>query len=234
MNINERINTVLITSTQTTMARVYQWMSIGILLTAMVSLYIGSSPELIMGLMRNTILFYGLMIAQIGIVLGLNLSINRISAIAAAALFFLYSALTGVTLSVIFMVYTAASIQSAFFTTSIGFAGLSAFGLITKKDLGFLGTFCTMGLFGLVGMSLLSFFFPSIMGGASGMVFSMVGLLVFSGLTAYDTQKIRLLINQAYTEEDQKKVAVIGALTLYLDFINLFLSILRLMGNRRD
>jgi FtsH-binding integral membrane protein len=215
------------------MTRVYQWMSIGVLLTAGISTYIGSNENLAMTIASNRGLFWVLIIAQFAVVLGLSAMINRMSAVLAMGLFLLYSALTGVTLSTIFLIYTNASIQSAFFTTTCGFAGLTVFGYMTKKDLGPVGTFCSMGLFGLIGYSLLSLFFPSMMGGSAGLVFSLVGLLIFAGLTAYDTQKIKLMGQHAYNEEERSKMTVIGALTLYLDFINLFLIILRFTGDRR-
>lgn len=215
------------------MTRVYQWMSIGVLLTAGISTYIGTNEALATTIATNRGLFWVLIIAQFGVVIGLSAMINRMTAAMALGLFMLYSALTGVTFSTIFLIYTQASIQSAFFTTACGFAGLSAFGFFTKKDLGPVGTFCSMGLFGLIGYSLLALFFPTMMGGAAGLVFSLVGLLIFAGLTAYDTQKIKLMGQHAYSEEERSKLTVIGALTLYLDFINLFLIILRFTGDRR-
>lgn len=215
------------------MTRVYQWMSIGILLTAGVSTYIGTNEQLAMTIATNKPLFWGVIIAQLGVVIGLSALINRMSALMAMGLFLFYSALTGVTFSTIFLIYTQASIQSAFFTTAAGFAGLSAFGFFTKKDLGPIGTFCTMGLFGLVGYSLLAMFFPAMMGGAAGMVYSIIGLLIFAGLTAYDTQKIKLMGQHAASSEERSKYTVLGALTLYLDFINLFMIILRFTGDRR-
>ena len=215
------------------MTRVYQWMCIGVLLTAGISTYIGTNEALAISIATNKVLFWGLIIAQFGVVIGLSAMINRMSAATATGLFLLYSALTGVTFSTIFLMYTQASIQSAFFTTAIGFGGLSAFGYITKKDLGPVGTFCSMGLFGLIGYSLLAMFFPSMMGGSAGLVFSLIGLLIFAGLTAYDTQKIKLMGQHAYNDEERSKITVIGALTLYMDFINLFLIILRFSGDRR-
>ncbi len=215
------------------MTRVYQWMSIGVLLTAGISTYIGTNEQLANTIATNRGLFWVLIIAQFGLVIGLSAMINRMSMALATGLFMLYSALTGVTFSTIFLIYTQASIQSAFFTTACGFAGLSAFGLFTKKDLGPVGTFCSMGLFGLIGYSLLALFFPAMMGGAAGLVFSLVGLLIFAGLTAYDTQKIKLMGQHAYNDEERSKLTVLGALTLYLDFINLFLIILRFTGDRR-
>ena len=141
----------------------------------------------------------------------------------------------GTTLSTIFLVYEMGSIQGAFFCTSAAFAGLSFFGLVTKRDLGPIGTFCHMALWGLIAFGLLSIFFPSMQSGGMGILYNVAGILIFAGLTAYDTQKIKEMniIGNEGTEEDQKE-AIYGALTLYLDFLNLFLHILRLMGNRRD
>lgn len=215
------------------MTRVYQWMFIGVLLTAGISTYIGTNEGLAMSIAANRGLFWVLIIAQLGVVIGLSAMINKMSTAMALGLFFLYSALTGVTFSTIFLIYTQASIQSAFFTTAIGFGGLSAFGFFTKKDLGPVGTFCSMGLFGLIGYGLLALFFPAMMGGAAGLVFSLIGLLIFAGLTAYDTQKIKTMGQMARSDEERSKISVIGALTLYLDFINLFMIILRFTGDRR-
>lgn len=215
------------------MTRVYQWMSIGVLLTGLVATVIGTNDSLIQTIMMNRALFWIIIIAQFGLVLSISGLINRMSVATASGLFILYSALTGVTFSMIFAIYTAASIQSAFFTTAIGFGGLTAFGYITKKDLGPVGSFCMMGLFGMIGYSLLAIFFPSMMGGAAGLVYSLIGLLIFAGLTAYDTQKIKLMGRHSANDQDRGRATILGALTLYLDFINLFMMILRLTGDRR-
>jgi len=215
------------------MTRVYQWMSIGVLITGLIASAIGTNESLLQTIMMNRVLFWVVIIAQFGLVLSISGLINRMSVLTASALFVLYSALTGVTFSVIFAIYTSASIQSAFFTTAIGFGGLTAFGYLTKKDLGPVGSFCMMGLFGMIGYSLLSLFFPAMMGGAAGLAYSLIGLLIFAGLTAYDTQKIKLMGRQTYNEEDKGRATILGALTLYLDFINLFMMILRLSGDRR-
>ncbi len=216
------------------MSGVYKWMTFGILLTGFISYYVASSPNIVMTIVTNKILFYGLIIAQLGAVFYLSMMIQKISAVTATLVYLLYASLTGLTLSTIFLVYTSDSISSAFFVTCFSFAGLSAFGYITKRDLGPIGTFCHMGLWGLIGFSILSFFFPGMLGSATQMTFSICGVVIFAGLTAYDTQKIKNMniIGNEGTEEDHKET-IIGALTLYLDFINLFLMILRLMGNRR-
>ncbi len=217
------------------MSAVYRWMTGGILVTALVSSYLGNNPDYIVQLLQNRGIFYVLIFAQFGAVLFLSLALQRISAATAMAVFLMYSALTGVTFSTIFLMYTRESIASVFFTTAIAFGGLSFFGYVTKRDLGPVGAFCGMALFGLIGWALLSFFIPSLMSGSGQMAYSVMGVLIFSGLTAYDTQRIKsmhLMGNEG--SEENRKAAVYGALMLYLDFINLFLSLLRLMGNRRD
>ncbi|HXH30055.1 MAG TPA: Bax inhibitor-1/YccA family protein [Bacteriovoracaceae bacterium] len=215
------------------MSKVYMWMTLGILLTGFISYTIGTDQQLLMTIVSNKLLFYGLIFAEFGLVIWLSAGINKMSSLMATAMFMLYATLNGVTLSVFSLIYTAESIQSAFFTTSIAFAGLSAFGFLTKRDLGPVGSFCTMGLFGLVGFSLLSFFFPSLMGSTASKVYSLVGIIVFAGLTAYDTQAIKNMAPSSRDSESYQKGAIMGALRLYLDFINLFLIILRMTGNRR-
>lgn len=215
------------------MSKVYMWMTIGILLTGLVAYGFASDPNLVFTVASNKILYWGLFIAQIGLVMWLSAGINKMNSMMATCLFLVYASLTGVTLSVISLVYTSESIASAFFTTAAGFAGLSAFGFFTKRDLGPVGNFCQMGLWGLVGFSILSIFFPSMMGSTASKVYGLVGIVVFAGLTAYDTQIIKSMALQARSSEEQSKGAILGALKLYLDFINLFLFILRFSGDRR-
>lgn len=216
------------------MAGVYKWMTIGLALTGIIAYLLGQNEAIVYQIVTNKILFYGMIIVQLGLVVYLSRKIASMSPVVATGVYLFYAALTGVTFSTIFLAYTRDSIQSVFFITSFAFAGLSLFGFITKRDLGPIGTFCHMGLYGIVGFSILSIFFPSMLGGQMGTIFSLVGVIVFSGLTAYDTQKIKnsnILGNEG-TAEDHKET-ILGALTLYLDFINLFLMLLRLMGNRR-
>ncbi len=234
MNVQTRINPSIAAENARFMAGVYKWMTFGVLLTSFISYYTSQSAELVNIIIGNKIVFWALIIAQLGSVFYLSAKIKDLSAMAATLIYFLYAGLTGLTLSVIFLAYTQDSIMSAFLVTSFSFAGLSAFGYFTKMDLGPIGTFCHMGLWGLIGFSLLSWFFPSLMGGANSKIYSIIGIVIFSGLTAYDTQKIKNsnIIGNEGTEEDHKET-IFGALTLYLDFINLFLMILRLTGNRR-
>ena len=218
------------------MRQVYTWMTGGLLLTAIVAGYLGQNTEMVYEILTNKPVFYGLMIAQLGLVIGLSFAIQRISAGAATFLFLAYAALTGVTFSTLFLVYTQESIGSVFLTTACGFAGLSILGFTTKRDLGPVGAFCGMALFGLIGWAILSWIFPSMMGEQGQWVYSVIGVVVFAGLTAYDTQKLKNMSFEgsgADMAAVQHKAAIFGALTLYLDFINLFLNLMRLMGDRR-
>jgi FtsH-binding integral membrane protein len=216
------------------MSRVYGWMTGGLCLTGVVAWNVGGNPQLVQASLGNRLLFWGLIIAQLGAVFLLSGLINRISGLTATLIYFLYAGLTGLTLSSIFLVFTGSSISQVFGTTAFGFAGLSGVGYLTKRDLGPVGSFCTMGLFGLVGYGLLSMFFPSLMGGGASFVYSIVGIIVFAGLTAYDTQKIKGMNTPGNEGTDAgRKTAIFGALMLYLDFINLFLSLLRITGRRQ-
>jgi FtsH-binding integral membrane protein len=214
------------------MTRVYQWMMVGILITAVVSLLVSSDQSLMMSLVTGP-MKWGLFIAQLGLVFVLSGMINRLSVPVATGLFLFYSALTGASLSVLVYAYTMSSIQSAFFTTSVGFLGLTLFGYTTKKDLSAVGTFCMMGLFGVVAISLISIFFPGLRNGTFGLILDFVILLVFAGLTAYDTQRIKAMGQMAQSNDMRSKMAILGALSLYLNFINLFITILNLTGDRR-
>ncbi len=217
----------------TFMTRVYQWMMVGVLITGVMAMVVSNNPELVKLFIVNSIVRWTIIIAQFGLVIAISRYINKFSAITASLMFILFSAIMGISLSVLFLAFTMASIQSAFFTTSIGFAGLTAFGYITKKDLGPVGSFCMMGLFGVIGISLISFFIPSMMSGTMELVINFAMLLIFSGLIAYDTQKIKAMGQNVFNDEERSKVAILGALSLYLDFINLFIAILRLTGDRR-
>jgi len=195
---------------------------------------VAGDPALVQTIFGNRMLFWALIIAQLGAVAALSFLINKISGAVATVIYILYAALTGLTLSSIFLLYTGSSIAQVFGVTAFGFAGLSFFGLVTKRDLGPVGSFCMMGLFGLIGFGLLSMFFPSLMGAGGSFVFSIVGIIVFAGLTAYDTQRIKAMnVPGSEGTDGARKTAIFGALTLYLDFINLFLSLLRLTGRRR-
>jgi uncharacterized protein len=216
------------------MSGVYGWMTSGLCVTGVVAWNVAGNPEMVREIFGNRLLFWALIIAQLGAVAALSWLINRINGLTATVIYFLYAGLTGLTLSSIFLAYTGSSIAEVFGVTAFGFAGLSGFGYVTKRDLGPVGSFCMMGLFGLIGFGLLSMFFPSLMGAGGSFVFSIVGIIVFAGLTAYDTQRIKAMNTLGSEGTDAgRKTAIFGALMLYLDFINLFLSLLRLTGRRR-
>lgn len=216
------------------MSKVYMWMTTGIAISGAIAYAVSTDPETIAKIFSNRMMFWGLIIAQFGAVIVLSSMIKRLSALTATLIYLTYAALTGLTFSSIFLIYTMDSIVNVFAVTAFSFGGLSLVGATTKRDLGPVGSFCTMGLFGMVGFAVLGIFMPSMWSDLSQQVYSAVGIVVFAGLTAYDTQKIKAMniIGNEGTEEDHKE-AVMGALVLYLDFINLFLSILRLMGSRK-
>lgn len=216
------------------MSKVYGWMTLGLALTSIISYYISQSAELNTLFIKNSNYFIGILILELVVVFGLTFLMNRLNSFMLALGFLFYSALNGITFSIIFNVYTQQSITNAFLTTTLGFVGLTSFGYITKKDLGPIGTFCSMALWGLIGFGLLSLFFPSLRSGSFNFAYNIIGLLIFAGLTAYDSQRIKEFATNGNegTDEDNKE-AIFGALTLYLDFVNLFLKILSLTGKRK-
>ena len=207
--------------------QVYTWMGAGLAITAFMALITLSSPALLNIIAGNRLVFYGLMIGELALVFTLSGAINRLSAPVATFLFVAYSALNGVTLSVVAMVYTANSIASTFVITAGMFGAMSVYGYMTKRDLTSWGSFLFMGLIGVVIASIVNIFMGS---SAVSWVISGIGVIVFTGLTAYDTWKIK---EMAAHGTEGRKPAILCALTLYLDFINLFLMLLRFTGNRR-
>ncbi len=211
--------------------RVYNWMGLGLTVTALVALYTASNPALLGVVLGNSLVFFGLIIAQLGLVILLSGAINRLQASTATLLFFLYSALTGLTLSVIFLAYTRASIASTFLVTAGTFGAMSFYGYTTQRDLTSWGSFLFMGLIGIILASVVNIFFHN---ETIYWVVTYAGILIFVGLTAYDTQTLKKMARAGFADEEtERKSAVMGALQLYLDFINLFLMLLRIMGNRR-
>ena len=211
----------------TLIRQVYAWMGGGLLVTALMAMVTLSSPVILNAVFGNRMVFYGLIIGELGLVFAISGAINKLSAAMASLLFVLYAALNGITMSVIFAVYTSESVASTFVITAGTFGSMSAFGYMTKRDLTGWGSFLFMGLIGVVIASLVNIFTQS---SAVSWIISAVGVIVFTGLTAYDTQKIKAM---AANGAEGRKPAILGALTLYLDFINLFLMLLRLLGNRR-
>ncbi|VVC76281.1 Inner membrane protein YbhL [Aquicella siphonis] len=215
------------------MSRVYFWMMLGLMLSGIVAYEVAGSKEFLTVLLGSRALWFGLILVQFGAVIAISAFVSRMSAVMTTAVYLGYAILSGVTFSVILLAFTAESISQAFFITSFAFIGLSLFGYLTKRDLGPVGSFCMTGLFGVIGLILAGLIFPSIMTDAVQMTINVCGIIIFSGLTAYDTQKIKNFNSAVQGSEMARKQVIVGALTLYLDFINLFLSILRLTGGRR-
>jgi len=211
--------------------RVFAWMFAGLALTSVTALYTAGSPALLQAIFGNKLVFYALVFGELGLVIAISGAINRLSAGAATGLFLLYSALNGVTLASIFLVYTGGSIAATFFVSAVTFGAMSLYGYVTKKDLTSWGSFLFMGLIGVVIASLVNMFLHSPM---VAWVASVCGVIVFVGLTAYDTQKIKVLGAAGFGDDSsRRKASILGALTLYLDFINIFLMLLNLFGRRR-
>lgn len=217
---------------RTVLQQVYAWMAGGLTITGLVALWAAQSSFFLNLLARNPGMMFGLIIAQLVVVLGLSFGIGRMSATVAMGAFVLYAALNGLTMSVIFLIYTAESIGSTFLVTAGMFAGISLYGYTTKRDLSGMGSFLVMALIGVILASLVNFFLKST---ALYWVITYVGILVFVGLTAYDTQKIKRMSATLDGNNDTlmlKRVVIMGALTLYLDFVNMFLFLLRIFGRR--
>ena len=212
--------------------KVYNWMTMGLAVTALVALAIEMViPDVRIVMLHYPIIFWGLLIMELVIVWGLSAAINKLPAVLAILTFLFYAALNGLTLSVIFLVYTSASIAYTFFITAAMFGATSLFGYITKIDLTRFVGFLLMGLIGLIIASVVNIFVAS---GALDWLISYIGVFIFVGLTAYDTQKIKnMSMNIDSASEEGNKASIMGALALYLDFINLFLFLLRIMGRRR-
>lgn len=214
---------------QTYMSHVYGWMSVGLLLTGLVAWYASGNMQLLSLLYRG---MWVLLIAQLGLVFVLSGMVNRLSGTVATTLFMVYSILTGLTCSIYFLVYTGESIASTFFITTGMFAALSIYGYTTKRDLSGLGSFLFMGLIGIIIASLINLFLQS---ETLMWVVTYIGVFVFAGLTAYDNQKLKALGEQLSADDPSvfRRYVILGALTLYLDFINLFIMLLRILGTRR-
>jgi hypothetical protein len=213
------------------MRKVYLWMALAMVITGLTSYYVATT-SLLPAILTNQVLMWGLIIGELALVFSLSAAINKLSLPVATLMFVLYSVLNGATLSVIFLVYTQTSIVNVFLVTALTFSVMAAYGYFTKKDLTSWGRMLFMALIGLIIASIVNIFLKS---SGMSMIVSFIGVLVFVGLTAYDTQKIKnMLLMAPDAGEGMQKLALLGALTLYLDFINLFLYLLRLLGSSRD
>lgn len=213
------------------MRSVYLWMVFALVITGLTAAYVANSPAYISALVNNPVLFYGVIIAELALVFIPSGRIHKMSFTSASLMFILYSLLTGVSLSTIFLAYTESSIATTFLITAGTFGTMSLVGFVTKKDLSKLGGILFMALIGLIIATLVNIFLVS---DTLGWIINYVGVLIFVGLTAYDTQKIKQMVREYGTDinEQTQKMALMGSLSLYLDFINMFLYLLRIFGNR--
>ncbi len=212
------------------MRKVYVWMTLALVITGFTAYGVATSPGILQAIYTNQILFWGMIIAEFALVIGVSAAINRLSLTMATLMFILYSVINGALLSYIFLAYTASSIATVFFITAGTFGAMAFIGYTTKTDLTKMGKIVMMALIGLVIATIVNLFIKS-----SGftMILSYIGVLVFVGLTAYDAQKIKQMLLQAPDAgEGAQKMALLGALSLYLDFINLFIYLLRIFGKR--
>ena len=212
------------------MRKVYVWMTLALVITGFTAYAVATSPALLRAIVGNRFVLLGLIVAELALVVGISGAINRLSLTAATLMFVLYSVINGATLSVVFLAFTMSSITSVFFNTAGTFATMALVGYTTKKDLTSMGRMLFMALIGLVIATVVNMFMRN---SGLDMILNYVGVLVFVGLTAYDTQKIKeQLMMAGDAGEAWQKMALVGALTLYLDFINLFLYLLRILGKR--
>ena len=215
------------------MRGVYQWMALGLGVTAVAAFLTAQSPAMQQIIFGNQLVFFGLIIGELLLVIGISAGIRRMSASTASGLFLLYSALNGLTLSFVLLLYTGESVAMTFVICAGMFGAMSIYGMTTKKDLTSWGSFLFMGLIGIILASVVNIFLRS---SAMHFVISIIGVIIFTGLTAYDTQKLKVMGETAPANDATavRRGVILGALTLYLDFINLFLMLLRLFGSSRD
>ena len=212
------------------MRKVYVWMTLALVITGATAYGVATSPGLMMAIATNKLLFWGLIIAEFGLVVAISAAINKLSLTTATLLFVLYSVINGATLSFIFAIYTMSSIASVFFITAGTFAVMAVIGYTTKKDLTSMGKILLMALIGIIIATIVNIFLKST---GLQMIVSYLGVLIFVGLTAYDSQKIKqMLLMAPDAGEGAQKIALLGALSLYLDFVNLFIYLLRIFGKR--
>lgn len=215
------------------MRKVYVWMTLALVVSGLTAAYVAGNEAMLYAILTNKALFYGLLIGEVVLVIGLSAALNRISALTATLLFLAYAILNGATLSILLVAFTATSLATTFFVTAGTFVSMAVVGSVTKMNLSKIGSYLLMALIGLIIASVVNIFLHN---SALELIVSGIGVLVFTGLTAYDAQKIKqmMLTYGSEVNEQTQKLAIMGALTLYLDFINLFLYLLRFLGNRKD
>ena len=214
------------------MRSVYIWMALALAVTGLTAMTIATQPQIVYAIFANRAIFWMLLLAELGMVIYLSARIMSMSFATAGIVFVVYALLNGVTLSSLFMAYTAESIAQTFFVTAGTFGAMAVIGFLVKRDLSAIGRFFYMALIGLIIATVANAFFHN---SGLAMICNYAGVVIFSGLTAYDTQKIKNMLVQFGDRRDETvmKLALLGSLSLYLDFINLFLDLLRFLGNRR-
>ena len=211
--------------------KVYNWMALALFITGLVSYFVASSPEMLNIIVGSKLVFYGILIAELLLVIYLTRSIQKLSQNMVITGFLIYAILNGLTMSIIFLIYTSNSIATTFYVTAGTFGAMSLYGYYTKKDLTSLGNMAMMALIGIIIASIVNIFLQNEM---MYWIITYLGVAVFVGLTAYDTQKLKELGSRGFVnDESMEKTSILGALTLYLDFINLFLFLLRIFGSRK-
>ncbi len=212
------------------MRKVYVWMTLALVITGLTAYGVATTPSVLQAIYGNKLLFWGMVIGEFALVIGVTAGINRLSLSTATLLFILYSVINGAFLSYVFLAYTASSVSMVFFITAGTFGTMAAIGYFTKTDLSSMGKILFMALIGLIIATLVNIFVKS---DGLTMILNYVGVLIFVGLTAWDSQKIKNMLLQAPDAgEAAQKIALLGALSLYLDFINLFIHLLRILGKR--
>jgi len=211
--------------------KVYNWMALALFITGLVAYFTATTPSLMTAILGSKILFFGLIIGELALVIYLTRSINKLSRNTAIGAFLLYSVLNGLTMSVIFLAYTSNSIATTFYITAGTFAAMSFYGYTTKRDLTSIGNMAFMALIGIIIASVVNMFLQNEM---MYWIISYLGVAIFVGLVAYDTQKLKEIGSKGFVNEDNmEKTSIMGALSLYLDFVNLFLFLLRIFGDRK-
>ena len=225
-------STVDVVEAQNTLLRkVYLWMTAALAITGFTAFTVASNPALLQMIFGSRFVFFGLLIAEVGLVVWLSAAIQRLSIVTATLMFVLYSVLNGATMSIIFLAYTASSIATTFFITAGTFGAMALVGSVTRTDLSRFGNILLMALIGLIVATVVNIFLKNSM---MDMIISGIGVLIFTGLTAYDAKKIKALTTGMEDNDETQKLAVMGALSLYLDFVNLFLYLLRFFGRRSE
>ena len=213
------------------MRKVYLWMTFALLITGCVAYLVAATPEMSKIILTNSILFYGLLIAEVVLVYFISAALHKLTLAKATLLFVVYALLNGITMSVLLLAYTEASIATVFLITAGTFGIMSLWGYTTETDLSSMGKLLWMALIGLILATVVNLFLRS---GTLMLILSYIGVIIFVGLTAYDTQKIKIMLSEAEeANEEYQKLALLGALSLYLDFINLFIYLLRILGSRK-